>query len=370
MHRDTLIVHAGYRKRAEPGPFLPGPQFSSTYTAPGDPAQHALTYGRFHNPTWDAWEEALGVLEGGQAIAFASGMAAVAAVFGVSLRRGDVAVLPADGYYAIRKVASTWLDSIGVQVRLAPTRGNAQAAALEGARLLWIESPTNPMLDVCDIRALVDAARARGALVVVDNTTATAYLQQPLALGATCVVASDTKALTGHSDLILGHVATNDDQLADALRTWRTHHGAIPGPMEVWLAHRSLPTLPVRVSRQCATAQQLAELLASRSDVRAVHYPGLPDHPGHAVATRQMQAFGTVLSFDLDTRVRAEAFLGSLTLVREATSFGGVHSIAERRARWGGDAVGEGFIRFSVGCEAAEDLLDDVTTALHAAART
>ena len=368
MHRDTLIVHAGYRKSTEPGPFLPGPQFSSTYTAPGDPSQHALTYGRFHNPTWTAWEDALAVLEGGQAIAFASGMAAVAAVFGVSLRRGDVVVLPADCYYAIRKVASTWLDSIGVHVRLAPTRGNAQAAALEGARLLWIESPTNPMLDVCDIRGLVDAARARGALVAVDNTTATAYLQQPLALGATFVVASDTKALTGHSDLILGHVATTDGELAEALRTWRTHHGAIPGPMEVWLAHRSLPTLPVRVSRQCATAQQLAGLLASRSDISAVHYPGLPNHPGHAVAKRQMQAFGTVVSFDLDTRARAEAFLGSLTLVREATSFGGVHSIAERRARWGGDAVGEGFIRFSVGCEAAEDILADVTSALQAAA--
>jgi len=140
--------------------------------------------------------------------------------------------------------------------------------------------------------------------------------------------------------------------------------------MEVWLAHRSLPTLPVRVSRQCATAQQLADLLASWSDISAVHYPGLPDHPGHAVAKRQMQAFGTVVSFDLATRVRAEAFLGALTLVREATSFGGVHSIAERRARWGGDAVGEGFIRFSVGCEAAEDILSDVTTALQAATGT
>jgi cystathionine gamma-lyase len=140
--------------------------------------------------------------------------------------------------------------------------------------------------------------------------------------------------------------------------------------MEVWLAHRSLPTLPVRVSRQCATAQELAGLLASRSDISAVHYPGLPDHPGHAVATRQMQAFGTVVSFDLDTRARAEACLGALTLVREATSFGGVHSIAERRARWGGDAVSEGFIRFSVGCEAAEDILGDVTHALQAAART
>jgi cystathionine gamma-lyase len=363
MHRDTRIVHAGYRKPGEPGPFLAGPQFSSTFTSPGDPAAHALTYGRFHNPTWTAWEEALRSLEGGDVVAFASGMAAVSAVFGVTLRPGDVLVLAADCYYTIRRMAAAWLEAIGVQVRLVPTRDNAQLGALDGARLVWIETPTNPMLEVCDIRAVADAARARGALVAVDNTTATAYLQQPLSLGATFVVASDTKAMSGHSDLILGHVGTTDPSLADALRLWRTQHGAIPGPMEVWLAHRSLPTLPLRLSRQCATAMALATFLASRSDV-AVLYPGLSRHPGHEIARRQMQQFGSVLSFDLGTRTRAEQFLSALTLVREATSFGGVHSIAERRARWGGDAVGEGFIRFSVGCEAVEDLLADVESAL------
>jgi cystathionine gamma-lyase len=364
MHRDTQIVHAGYRKTGEPGPFLAGPQFSSTYVSPGDPSGHPLTYGRFHNPTWTAWEDALRSLEGGEVVAFASGMAAISAVFGVTLRPGDVLVLAADGYYTVRRMAAGWLEAIGVQVRQVPTRGNAQLEALDGARLLWIESPTNPMLDVCDIRGLVEAATARGILVAVDNTTATPYLQQPLALGATFAVASDTKAMSGHSDLILGHVATADAALADALRLWRTQHGAIPGPMEVWLAHRSLPTLPLRLSRQCATAQQLAEVLAARTDVAAVYYPGLPTHPGHDIAKRQMQGFGSVLSFDLEKRARAETFLGALTLVREATSFGGVHSIAERRARWGGDAVSEGFIRFSVGCEAAEDILSDVERAL------
>ena len=370
MHRDTVIVHAGYRRSTEPGALLAGPQFSSTYTTPGDPAQHPLRYGRFHNPTWAAWEEALGSLDGGEAVAFASGMAAVAAVFGVCLKPGDSVVLPADSYYAIRTLASTWLDGIGVRVRMAPTGGGAQATALDGARLLWIETPSNPALDVCDIRDLADAARTRGVLVAVDNTTATAYLQQPLALGATFVVASDTKALTGHSDLILGHVSTRDAAHADALRAWRTHHGAIPGPMEVWLAHRSLPTRPLRMTRLCASAAGLAAFLASRGEVAAVHYPGLPDHAGHEVAKRQMQAFGTLVSFDLGTRARAEAFLGALTLVREATSFGGVHSMAERRARWGGDAVGEGFVRFSVGCEALDDILRDVTDGLAAAART
>jgi cystathionine gamma-lyase len=288
-------------------------------------------------------------------------------VFGVCLRPGDVVVLPSDSYYTTRLLASGWLETIGVQVRLAPTRDNAQGTALDGARLLWLETPTNPQLDVCDIQELARAARERGALVAVDNTTATAYLQQPLALGADYVVASDTKALTGHSDLVLGHVATADPERASALRTWRTQHGAIPGPMEAWLAHRSLATLSLRLNRQCASALQLAGVLSPEASVEAVHYPGLPDHPGHAVAKRQMQAFGTVVSFDLATRARAERFLGGLDVVREATSFGGVHSTAERRARWGGDAIGEGFIRFSVGCESVEDILSDVTAALRQA---
>jgi cystathionine gamma-lyase len=364
MDRDTLIVHAGYRKRTEPGPFLPGPQFSSTYTSPGEPSDNALTYGRFHNPTWTAWEDALRVLEDGEAVAFASGMAAVDAVFGTTLRPGDVVVLAADCYYTVRRLAAGWLEPLGIEVRLVPTRGNAQAAALTGAKLVWVETPTNPQLDICDIAAMVEAARSRGVIVAVDNTTATPYLQQPLQLGADFVVASDAKAITGHSDLILGHVATRDAEKATALRTWRTQHGAIPGPMEVWLAHRSLPTLPVRVTRQCESAMRLAELLAARSDVTAVHYPGLPAHPAHDVARRQMRAFGTIVSFDIDTRARAEAFLRSLTIVREATSFGGVHSMAERRARWGGDAISDGFIRFSVGCEAADDILADVMQAL------
>lgn len=364
MHRDTMILHAGYRASKEPGPFLAGPQFSSTYTAPGDPSRHDLTYGRFHNPTWTAWEEALGVLEGGQAVAYASGMAAVAAVFGVCLRPGDVVVLPADSYYTTRLLASDWLKAIGVEARLVPTRGNTQGRALEGVRLLWLETPTNPQLDVCDIQKLVQAARSQGALVAVDNTTATACLQQPLLLGADYVVASDTKALTGHSDLVLGHVATTDPEQVAALRTWRTQHGSVPGPMEAWLAHRSLATLSLRLDRQCSSALQLAGFLTSQGAVGAVYYPGLSDHPGHAIAKRQMKAFGSVVSFDLATRARAEQFLRGLTLVREATSFGGVHSTAERRARWGGDAISEGFIRFSVGCESPDDILSDVASAL------
>jgi cystathionine gamma-lyase len=363
MHRDTVVVHAGFRSKDDAGPFLAGPQFSSTFTSPGDPGQHALTYGRFHNPTWTAWEAALATLDGGQAVAYSSGMAAISAVFGVELRPGDVVVLPAESYYTVRRLGAGWLDSIGVTARIAPA-GPVDESLLDGAKLVWVETPSNPQLGVADIRAVVTAAHKRGALVAVDNTTATAYLQQPLALGADYVIASDTKGLTGHSDLILGHVSTTDAAKADALRLWRTQHGAIPGPMEVWLAHRSLPTLPLRITRQCASAQQLAEFLASRRDVAAVYYPGLPQDPGHAIAKAQMSAFGSVLSFDLGTRPRAETFLRALTVVREATSFGGMHSMAERRARWGGDAISDGFIRFSVGCEAPDDIVRDVEQAL------
>jgi cystathionine gamma-lyase len=362
MNRDTEIIRAGYSEG--PGLIMRGPQFSSTYTTPGDPSSHELTYGRFQNPTWSAWEDALTVLEGGPAVSFASGMAAVSAVLGVLLKPGDVIVLPADSYYTVRLLASGWLKTIGIDVRLAPTRDNAQASALDGAKVLWIETPTNPQLELCDIRELVRAAREKKITTVVDNTTATAYLQQPLMLGAEYVVASDTKGLTGHSDLVLGHVATNSAENATLLRTWRTQHGAIPGPMETWLAHRSLATLPLRITRQCESALEFARTLASDSRVDAVYYPGLPNHPGHDVAARQMSAFGSVVSFDLGTKERAMRFLESLSLVREATSFGGVHSTAERRARWGGDAISEGFIRFSVGCESIVDILDDVSTAL------
>jgi cystathionine gamma-lyase len=366
MRPETLILQAGYSAPTAGGVFVPGPQFSAVYTARGDPSRHSFTYGRFHNPTWDVWEEALGVLEGGEAVSFASGMAAIAAVFGVCLEPGDIAVLPADSYFTTRAFGTNWLKRNGVEVRLAPTRNGAQAQVLQGAKLLWIETPTNPQLDICDMEALAKLAKGQGVIVAADNTTATAYLQQPLALGVDYVVASDTKAMTGHSDLVLGHVATTSRERVMALRAYRTQHGAIPGPMEAWLAHRSLATLSVRLDRQCASAARLAEFLRSQRVVNGVYYPGLPDHPGYEVAKRQMRAFGSVVSFDLETRPRAEAFLAALSIVREATSFWGVHSTAERRRRWGGDDISEGFIRFSVGCEAIEDILEDVYRGLRA----
>jgi cystathionine gamma-lyase len=364
MQDATRVVRAAL-STAQPGQSLvQGPVFAAPFHAAGDPAAAPYTYGRFHNPTWTAYEAALGQLEGGEALVFPSGMAAITAVLSVVLRPGDVLVMPTDSYYTARLLVDGYFASIGVEVRRAATAGNAQLAVLEGARLLWLETPTNPSLDVCDLARMVDGARAAGALVAVDNTTATPLAQRPLSFGADFSVAADTKALTGHADLLLGHVAVRDADWLERLRTWRTQTGAIAGPMEVWLALRSLATLDVRLERQCANALGIAGFLDGHAGVQAVRYPGLPGDPAHTLACTQMQRFGTIVSFTLPSRQHADLFLSASQLITEATSFGGIHTTAERRARWGGDVVAEGFIRLSAGCEALSDLLADLEQAL------
>jgi cystathionine gamma-lyase len=364
MHEDTRVNRAGLPPVSQGEPFLPGPTFSAPYHTAGDPSEVPFVYGRFHNPTWTHFERALSELEGGNALVFGSGMAAITAVFGCVLRPGDSVVLPADSYYTTRVLASGYLSEMGVQVRMAHTAGNIREDCLEGAKLLWLESPSNPELKVCDIAELSVKAHAAGVLVAVDNTTPTILGQNPLTLGADFSVASDTKALTGHSDLILGHVATRNPEWAERLHTWRTQQGAVAGPMEVWLAHRSLATLGVRLERQCSNARAIAEFLKTHPDVHSVRYPGLADDPSHVIAKRQMRLFGPIVSFVLTSRRHAEQFLQSCQLVYEATSFGGVHTTAERRARWSGDNIPEGFIRLSAGCEQAEDLISDLARAL------
>jgi cystathionine gamma-lyase len=364
MKIGTKIIRAGLAPASQGEPFLAGVTFAGTYHTAGGTASSPYTYGRYHNPTWTQFERALSELEGGTAVAFASGMAAVAAVFGTTLRAKDVLVMPSDSYYTARLLADGFFTEGGVQVRKAPTAGDELSRLLEGAKLLWLETPANPGLDVCDIAALVDAAHKRNVLVAVDNTTPTILGQCPLDLGADFSVASDTKGLTGHSDLILGHVAVRDAARAEKLLSWRNQMGAVPGPMEVWLAHRSLATLEMRLEKQCRNALSIAEYLAGCHDIESVRYPGLPDDPSHKVAARQMRYFGQVINFVLSDRARAERFLKSCELVIEATSFGGVHTTAERRARWGGDKIPEGFIRLSVGCEDAEDLIADIAQAL------
>jgi cystathionine gamma-lyase len=367
----TRAVRAGLPEPVKHEPTLPGPVFAAHFHLPGEPTG-PYTYGRDENPTWTHLERAIGELEApGQSvetIVFASGMAAISAVAFSQLRTGDAVVLPDDGYQALPLLRER-LEAYGVEVRTAPTGGDAQLSVLDGARLLWIETPSNPGLDVCDIRRLVRQAHAGGTLVAVDNTLATPLGQRPLELGADFSVASDTKGMTGHGDILLGHVTCGNPELAASVRRWRKVVGAIPGPMEAWLAHRSLATLQLRVDRQCATALVLAGVLEGRDEVSGLRYPGLPGDPSYPVASRQMRRFGSVVSFVLPGRERAERFLDGLRLVDDATSFGGVRSTAERRGRWGGDAVPEGFIRFSVGAEDPEDLIADVLRALDEAAR-
>jgi cystathionine gamma-lyase len=332
MRDATRVVRAVLPDVAQGEPFLPGPTFAGTYHLTGEPATSAYTYGRYHNPTWTRFEHALSELEGGPVVVFASGMAAITAVLGVTLRAGStgVLVMPSDGYYTARMLAEGYFASSGIEVRMAPTAGNAQIKLLDGATLLWLETPSNPGLDVCDLAELIAAAHQLGILAAVDNTTATILGQRPLELGADFSVSSDTKALTGHSDLVLGHVATRESTWAEQLRVFRSQQGAVPGPMEVWLAHRSLATLDVRLERQCKNALEIARFLEARPEVRLVRYPGLVQDPAHAIASRQMKRYGPVVSFVLEDQMQAEQFLGACRLVINATSFGSVHTTAER----------------------------------------
>lgn len=368
----TRAVRAGLPEPVKHEPTLPGPVFATHYHLPGEPTG-PFTYGRDENPTWALLERAVGELEAPgqedvQTLVFASGMAAISAVLFSQLHAGDTVVLPSDGYQALPLVRAQ-LEAYGIEVRTAPTGNDAQLDVLDAAKLLLLETPSNPGLDVCDIRRLAEAAHTRGALVAVDNTLATPLGQRPLELGADFAVASGTKQLTGHGDVLLGYVVGRDAEAMAAVRRWRKIVGAIPGPMEAWLAHRSIATLQLRVDRQSATALAVAEALRERPEVSGLRYPGLPDDPAHKIASQQMRRYGCVVSFTLPTRARAERFLDALRLVDDATSFGGVRSTAERRGRWGGDAVPEGFIRLSVGAEDAEDLVADVLRALDESAQ-
>ena len=356
----TRVVRAGLPEPEQGEPFLPGPVFAAPFHLTGDPAEAANVYTRYGNPTWRRYEEAVGSLEDAEAVLFSSGMAAAAALLLTQLRAGSVLAVDANCYLNVRRLASTHLEPRGTEVRLAPAAELAEAA--RGADLLWLETPSNPLLEVYDIAALAE----QGVTTVVDNTTAGPLLQRPLDLGADFSLTSATKQMSGHADIVLGYVTTRDAERVETLRNWRRDAGAIPGPFETWLAHRSLPTLALRLERGCDNAIAIARLLAARDDVEAVHYPGLPSDPGHEVARRQMRGYGAVVSFDLGSQERAERFLAAARLVTDATSFGSVHTCAERRARWRGDAVPEGFIRLSAGCEDTADLLADVEQALNA----
>lgn len=365
-HDGTRCVHAGLPE-PEPGqPFLPGPVFAAPYHL--DPWQGPATtpngYGRPDNPTRRLLEAAIGELEGGDCRVFASGQAAITGLLLAVLRPGDTVLLPADGYFPVRAFATATLATLGVRVGFVPTAG--PYPSFDGVRLVLLETPANPGLDVADIAAVADAAHAAGALVAVDNTTATPLGQRPLDLGADLVVASGTKALTGHSDLLLGYVASRSAELLETVTGWRTTTGAVPGAFDAWLAHRSLATLDLRLARQSANAAALADLLAGRPEVTGLRWPGRPDDPAYPVASRQLRRMPGVLSFDLGDADRVARFVAASRLVAAATSFGGLHTSADRRAQWGDDTA-PGFVRLSCGVEDTADLVADVTAALDGA---
>lgn len=350
----TRCGRAGLPEPVAGQPFLPPPVFAAPYHL-GDDTQDF--YGAVDNPTWRTLEAAIGELDGGHCVLFPSGMGAIATVLRVLTEPGDTVVVPSDGYYLTRELLG---DRVA---RFVPTAGEWTEDTVAGARLVVIETPSNPGLDVCDITAIAELTRAAGCLLAVDNTTATPLGQVPLELGADISMASDTKALSGHSDVVLGHVSTTDPALAGRLRTARRHAGLAPGPFEAWLAHRGLGTLDLRLARQAANAAALVDALHDHPLVTKLRWPGDRRDPAYPVASRQMRRFGGVFGFVLPSAETVAALLRHSALLAAATSFGGLHSTVDRRARWG-DPVPEGFVRFSCGIEDTADLVRDVLGSL------
>ena len=366
---ESALIHAG-TPRTPGAPAAPPLVPASIFVSLGEP-EPSRGYGRTGNPTWEALEEALGAIEQADAVVFASGQAASMALMLALAEGRQRIVLPADGYYNTRTLAARLrphgaepvpvdlLDLAAVERELAA-----------GPAVLWAETPTNPLLRVADLARLGGLAAAADAPMVVDNTVATGMLQQPLELGATASLCSLTKASSGHSDVLLGAVLTRDQDLLARLRDWRGTGGGIPGPFESWLALRGLKTLPLRIARQCENALAIARHLAGHPLVRAVHYPGT-EQATLAVARSQMpRGFGPLLSFELDAdAAAADAVVAASRLILPATSFGGVESLWERRARWAGETAPEALIRLSAGIEPAADLIADIDQSLERAAR-
>lgn len=357
------MLHGRARKLAKGDSLTPPIVNASKYALPGAP-DHPFVYGRYDNPGWQAVETAIGALENAPVISFPSGMAAITAALMALAGPGSRILMPSDGYYTVRVLIEDFLRQHGIEVVYVPTR-EMDAHDLSGFDLIWLETPSNPGLDVCDIAGICTRAQRTGAKVCVDNTSATPLLQDPLALGADMVVASDTKALAGHSDVLFGHVAAKDDTLIERVRQWRKLSGATPGPAESYLAYRGLMTLELRLERMCANADALARLFHGHAAVEAVRYPGLPDDPSHAIASKQMTRPGFIVGATFASEATAERFIDDCPAIFHATSFGGIQTSAERRGRWGDD-VPAGYIRLSAGCEPTDALLDTVKTTLDA----
>jgi cystathionine gamma-synthase len=371
MKIETLAVHAGHEPEAGTRDVSPAIHLSTTFQKAEDGSlPGGYLYGRTNNPNRESLEQALAALEeGAAALAFSSGSAATLALF-QSLHPGDHIVAPEDAYYGTAVLLKNHLDSWGLKSTFVDMRDLAaiEQAVTPATRLIWAETPSNPLLKVCDIRGIAAIARKSGALLACDNTWATPLLQRPLELGANVVMHSITKYLSGHSDVTAGTLIFKAaDPLLEKARSIQREGGAVPSPFECWLTLRGLQTFPYRVRAHSENAQRVAEFLSRQPKIEAVHYPGLPSHHGHTIAAAQMSGFGGMLSIQVKGG-QAEAFklAGAVKLFTHATSLGGAHSLIEHRASVEGPATRTpaNLLRLSIGLEHPDDLIEDLTQAL------
>lgn len=365
---ETMAVHAGRPARVPGAPVNPPISLSSTYNAAREGEEVDYSYAREDHESGVAFETALGALEGGHALGFASGMGAISNVLAL-VPHGGIVVIPPVGYSGMLAATSALATSGRIERRVVDTTNPGElASALKGAQMLWLETPANPTLNITDLSRASDLAHQSGAFVVADSTFSTPVLTRPLDFGVDVVVHSVTKWIAGHSDVLLGAAITRDEQILEKLRVGRVISGAITGPFEAWLALRGLRTMPLRVKASCASALELANRLRSAPGVASVIYPGLPSHPGHEIAKTQMSGgFGAVLSITLAGGIEAARKLcEQVEIFTHATSVGGVESLIERRKRWSAesDLVPESLVRISVGIEDVEDLWRDLSQAL------
>ena len=362
---ESKVVAAGRPAKQPDGALNPPIALNSTFHEGGP-----VGYGRYGNETWSALEDAISVLEGGKTLLFSSGMAAISAVFSL-LPEGAVIVAANNGYQGTTTLLKKLHESEKLKVRFVNLANTDECiAAIPGAQMLYLESPLNPLLEVVDLPKIIAAGKAAGCGVAVDNTLATPLLQNPLALGADISIHSVTKYLSGHSDLILGSLTTNDQALYGRLEQSRKYGGAIAGPFEAWIALRGLRTFAIRMQRSQENAMELANRLSKDSRISKVRYPGLATDSYHSLAKSFMKGFGAMISFDVNASVeQVDLMCNSSMLITNATSLGGVESIWERRRRWATESVSvpENLIRFSVGIENVDDLWADIQQALNAA---
>ena len=368
---ETLAVHAGHSVDVGTGAVTEAIQLSTTFERDADGGySRGFLYSRNHNPNRNGLEAALAALEGGAAsAAFGSGLAAVTAVF-QGLTPGDHVIAPGDIYHGTANVLKHLFAKWGVTATFVDMTNldGVRKALTPQTKIVWIETPSNPLLQCVDITAIAEIAHHHGARAIADNTFASPVLQQPLALGCDMVMHATTKYLGGRSDVLGGAVVSRlDDAHFAQLRTAQLYGGAVPSPFDCWLVMRSLPTLPYRMQAHCANAQKVAEFLQQHAKVSVVHYPGLADNAFHAVASKQMSGFGGMLSFEVKGgKESAMALAANVEIFTRATSLGGVESLIEHRASIEGpeSKTPQGLLRTSVGLENADDLIDDLTSAL------